>query len=100
MATREKFVNQADGAGLARLDLLTPEVFFSSTRVDATLQSNGLTANEVRLLTFLAAGWSSIQIGRHNCRSEKTVRNQLTCIYNKLGAANRAEAVAKFLRRG
>lgn len=63
-------------------------------------QFSALTANEVRLLEYVAAGWTSMQIGRHICRSEKTIRNQLTCIYGKLGAANRAEAVALYLRRG
>jgi DNA-binding NarL/FixJ family response regulator len=62
-------------------------------------QSTALTTNEVRLLDYLAAGWTSIQIGHRVCRSEKTIRNQLTRIYSKLGAANRAEAVALFLRR-
>ena len=57
-----------------------------------------LTAREVRLLEWLALGRSNVQIGRCAGRSEKTVRNQLTSLYAKLGAANRAEAVALWLR--
>jgi DNA-binding NarL/FixJ family response regulator len=58
-----------------------------------------LTGHETRLLEYVAAGWTSAQIGETLCRSEKTVRNQLTCVYAKLGAANRAEAVSIWLRR-
>lgn len=59
-----------------------------------------LTSRELRLLEWLASGRTNVQIGRCAGRSEKTVRNQLTGLYAKLGAANRAEAVALWLRRG
>ena len=59
-----------------------------------------LTTRELRLLEWLASGRTNVQIGRCAGRSEKTVRNQLTGLYAKLGAANRAEAVALWLRRG
>lgn len=58
-----------------------------------------LTAREVQLLEALALGRTNVQIGQSAGRSEKTVRNQLTSLYSKLGAANRAEAVALWLRR-
>ena len=57
-----------------------------------------LLPHEVRLLDWLATGRSNAQIGLCVGRSEKTVRNQLTRIYEKLGAANRTEAVALYLR--
>ena len=58
-----------------------------------------LTSRELRLLEWLALGRTNVQIGQCAARSEKTVRNQLTALYSKLGAANRAEAVGLWLRR-
>jgi DNA-binding NarL/FixJ family response regulator len=58
-----------------------------------------LTAREHMLLRLLAEGLTNVQVGRTLHRSEKTVRNQLTHLYRKLGAANRAEAVALYLTR-
>lgn len=99
MATRARSLNQAEGVGLSHPVRPQTEEPAPKGRTGLPLQCIELTANEVRLLKHLAAGWSSVQIGRHTYRSEKTVRNQLTGLYNKLGAANRAEAVAKFLLR-
>jgi two-component system, NarL family, nitrate/nitrite response regulator NarL len=57
-----------------------------------------LNDRERRLLEWLAAGRTNAQIGQCAGRSEKTIRNQLTHIYAKLGVANRAEAVAVHMR--
>ena len=99
MAARALSLSRTDGAVLSRVVQSQAGEPTPKGRTGAPLHCIELTANEVRLLKCLAAGWSSVQIGRHTYRSEKTVRNQLTCIYNKLGAVNRAEAVAKFLLR-
>ena len=70
-----------------------------ATASDAS-RAGTLTAKEKRLLEWLAAGRTNSEIGQCECRSDKTVRNQLTRVYAKLGAANRAEAVALYLRGG
>lgn len=57
-----------------------------------------LTIAARAVLHRLASGHTNAQIGRHLGRSERTVRNQLTRVYAKLGVANRAEAVAMHLR--
>ena len=57
---------------------------------------NGLTATEIRVMEWLIVGRTNSQIGQCLCRSEKTVRNQLTTVYAKLGVVNRAEAAAMF----
>lgn len=57
-----------------------------------------LTATEHTVLRWMAVGRSNAQIGQCLARSEKTVRNQVTRIYAKLGVANRAEAVAVHVR--
>lgn len=59
-----------------------------------------LSRNEVALMHRLARGYTKAQIGLSTHRSEKTVRNQLTHLYAKLGAGNRAEAVAIYMRMG
>ena len=58
---------------------------------------SSLNDKETTMLQLIAAGRSNAQIGQCLGRSEKTVRNQLTRVYAKLGAANRAEAVSLFL---
>ena len=63
-----------------------------------TIKSSALTTAEHAVLHWLAAGRSNAQIGQCLRRSEKTVRNQLTRVYAKLGVANRAEAVAVHMR--
>jgi two-component system, NarL family, response regulator DevR len=57
-----------------------------------------LTANERRLLGHVAEGATNARIGERQGRSEKTIRNQLTRVYDKLGVVNRTEAVAVFVR--
>ena len=57
-----------------------------------------LTATEHTVLHLLAAGRSNAQIGQCLGRSEKTIRNQLTRVYAKLGVSNRAQAVAVHMR--
>ena len=55
-------------------------------------------AREKQLLDWVAAGRTNAQIGQCTGRSEKTIRNQLTGVYVKLGVVNRSEAVAVYLR--
>jgi NarL family two-component system response regulator LiaR len=53
-----------------------------------------LTERELEVLALLAAGLSNVEIGRRLMVSVSTVKYHLRGIYSKLGAANRAEAVA------
>lgn len=63
-----------------------------------TREHPNLNDREQRLLNWLAAGRTNAQIGLCSGRSEKTIRNQLTQVYAKLGVVNRAEAVAVHVR--
>ena len=77
------------------------EPMFTTALGDAAHSpDHGLTPNERRLLEWLAAGRTNAQIARCVNRSDKTVSNQLTRVYAKLGVVNRTEAVAVFLRGG
>ena len=52
------------------------------------------------MLRLVAAGLSNRQIGETLSISERTVKFHVTAIFNKLGADNRAQAVAIAAERG
>jgi DNA-binding CsgD family transcriptional regulator len=54
---------------------------------------NGLSVREREVLGKLMQGLTNAEIGRVLFISEKTVRNQLTRIYEKLGVSNRSQAI-------
>ncbi|HRD10835.1 MAG TPA: response regulator transcription factor [Mycobacterium sp.] len=58
--------------------------------------SQWLTRREVQVLNQLAAGKTNAQIGTRLFISEGTVKSHLRHIMDKLGAANRTEAVARY----
>jgi DNA-binding NarL/FixJ family response regulator len=55
--------------------------------------SRRLTAREREVMSYLRLGYTNLQIGLALGTRERTVRNQLSSIYEKLGVATRAEAV-------
>jgi two-component system, NarL family, response regulator YdfI len=68
---------------------------------DATVPGGrSLTPREAEILTLLGDGLGNKAIARQLGISDHTVKTHLASIYEKLGAANRAEAVATGLRRG
>ena len=62
--------------------------------------TDALTPREAEILALLGEGLVNKEIGVRLGISEHTVKTHLAAIYQKLGAANRAEAVAIGLRRG
>lgn len=52
-----------------------------------------LSARERDILGKLTFGMTNVEIGRTLFISEKTVRNQLTSIFEKLGVSNRSQAI-------
>jgi len=75
------------------LDLLTgtatPKEFY-----------DGLTAREVEILKLLATGLANKQIARRLAISEKTVRNHVSHMYEKLHIYDRSQAVLYAVRKG
>lgn len=60
----------------------------------------GPTPRQATILAHLADGWSNKTIARELGITERTVKYHLAEIYGRLGAANRAEAVARAGARG
>ncbi len=56
-----------------------------------------LTAREAGIMELIARGRSNPAIAEELFISEKTVKNHVRHIYDKLGAANRSEAIARWL---
>jgi DNA-binding CsgD family transcriptional regulator len=59
-----------------------------------------LTTREAEILGLAASGLSTHEIAERLCLSRNTVKSHLTHAYGKLGARNRAEAVAMGLHAG
>lgn len=59
-----------------------------------------LTTHEAELLALIAAGRTTTEIAQTVYQSERTVKEHLTAIFRKLGARNRAHAVALAIRHG
>jgi NarL family two-component system response regulator LiaR len=79
---------------------LSPEAVKALVRSPAPSPGLGadVTEREREVLALLAAGQSNAEIGRRLAVSISTVKYHLRGIYSKLGAANRAEAVALALQ--
>jgi DNA-binding NarL/FixJ family response regulator len=65
-----------------------------------TRGSRLLTPRELTVLRLVAAGLSNRAIAESLAITERTVKFHVTALFNKLGADNRAQAVALAGRRG
>lgn len=59
-----------------------------------------LDDREIDILRGVAQGWTNQMIGEQLGLSEKTIKNQLSIIFNKLHLNNRTQAAIYALRRG
>jgi DNA-binding NarL/FixJ family response regulator len=71
-----------------------------AARVVALAHAPRLSAREREVLRLVAAGRSNKEIGAELKVTERTVKFHVTAIFNKLGAENRAQAVAIAHERG
>lgn len=60
----------------------------------------GLTKRELQVLQLVAKGWTNAQIAAELKISKRTVAFHMENVLAKLGASNRAQAVAEAMRRG
>ena len=72
----------------------------SHSHADSTSSSSGLSMREIEVLRLIAAGRSNAQIAEALVISPNTVGRHVSNIFDKIGAANRAEATAYALRNG
>ncbi len=61
---------------------------------------SGLSAKEKEILKLLAMGLSNREIGQRLCLAEKTVKNYLSTIFQKLDLTDRVQAAIYALRHG
>ncbi len=76
---------------------------FMDQHVDGPAQGQttfNLTAKETELLELLAQGLDNLQIAAHMDLAEKTVRNKVSAVFDKLGAETRAQAIVKAREAG
>jgi DNA-binding NarL/FixJ family response regulator len=76
---------------------ITTKVF---TALDPRKRPSALSKREREVLRLVADGHSNKQIGQKLGITERTVKFHVTSIRNKLGAENRAQAVALAAQRG
>lgn len=65
-----------------------------AAQTDRAQAFTGLTDQELQILKLICDGQTNREIAEHVAFAEKTVRNYVSRIFNKLGMANRAEAAA------
>jgi DNA-binding NarL/FixJ family response regulator len=61
---------------------------------------DGLTAREIEILKLLASGMANKQVAYRLRISEKTVRNHVSNMYEKLNVSDRSQAVLYAIRKG
>jgi pimeloyl-ACP methyl ester carboxylesterase/DNA-binding CsgD family transcriptional regulator len=66
----------------------------------ASAALSDLTLREVEVLEHIAQGLDNAQIAAHLDLAEKTVRNHITRIFDKLGVENRAQAIVRAREAG
>jgi DNA-binding NarL/FixJ family response regulator len=92
-------------AAAARHAAASPETFTARDLAQAVLRRNEptgpvLTAREREVLTLLAEGLSISALAKRLYVSESTAKSHISKLYEKLGAANRAQALMTAVRLG
>ena len=72
----------------------------SSDRLSTHTSAHALTTREVEIVRYVAAGMSNKEIASQLVYSEKTVKNYLSIIFQKLGIRDRTQAAIFALRHG
>jgi DNA-binding NarL/FixJ family response regulator len=87
----------ASGEGLfgSALTRRVLKVFHDSPPTVPGLSALKLTEREIEVLTLMAQNWSNRQIAEQMQISEKTVRNYVSAILDKLDVSSRAEAIQR-----
>jgi len=89
----------ASGAGYLQAEVTKPLLKRLAADAKSQGQRSTLTAREIQILAQLAEGQSNKLIASALAISEDTVKQHLKSLYDKLGATDRAHAVAIALRQ-
>ncbi len=73
---------------------------FQSLAASQAQHDSGLSDQDIRVLGLIAQGSTNEEIAKETHWSERTVKREIEQIVDKLGARNRAQAVAEAIRRG
>jgi DNA-binding NarL/FixJ family response regulator len=92
----ESIRSAAQGRAVMSTELITRVV----TELHSPQQANPLSPREVELMGFVAEGKTNEQISRAIGLSVGTVKAQLSALFTKIAAIDRASAVAVCLRSG
>jgi DNA-binding NarL/FixJ family response regulator len=87
------------GGGFLQAEVTKPLLrrFAADAKLDA--ERSNLTLREIQILEFLSEGKSNKEIAAVLSISDETVKTHLKRLYDKLGASDRAQAVAIALRQ-
>ena len=89
----------ASGAGYLQAEVTKPLLKRLAADAKSQGQKSALTSREIQILAQLAEGQSNKVIAGSLTIAEDTVKQHLKSLYEKLGAADRAHAVAIALRQ-
>ena len=98
-APREELYGAVRAAAAGK-PLLAPDVAAHIVERVRWPSEEGLSGREVEVLELVARGKGNKEIARSLWISEATVKSHLLHVYEKLGAADRASAVAAAMKRG
>jgi DNA-binding NarL/FixJ family response regulator len=87
------------GAGFLQAEVTKPLLRRLVLDARAEAERSNLTLREIQILEFLAEGKSNKEIASFLSISDETVKTHLKRLYEKLGASDRAQAVAIALRQ-
>jgi DNA-binding NarL/FixJ family response regulator len=76
------------------------QAFFATSRAPAAAPFPELTEREDEVLELIAQGRSNAEIGARLGISDKTVRNHVANVFNKLRVADRAQAIVRAREAG
>jgi pimeloyl-ACP methyl ester carboxylesterase/DNA-binding CsgD family transcriptional regulator len=76
------------------------EAFLPRERTDAAAAFPELTRREREILELIAQGCDNAQIAAHLDLAEKTVRNHITKVFEKVGVENRGQAIVRAREAG
>lgn len=102
-ATKEELIRAisavASNSGYLQSEVTMPLLKRLAHEVRTSSSKKSLTLREVQILEYLADGMGNKAIANRLSLSEETVKSHVSNLYDKLGATDRAHAVAIALRQ-